>query len=66
MIELKLTIQETKNSIKLSSDGHDIGYASRLEVEFTKKLVDYLNKFNTTFERISRRRGIKMRRMKHD
>lgn len=65
MIELKLRVQETKTSIKLSGRGHDV-LATKLEVEFTKKLVDYLNKFNTTFEKISRDKGIKMRVVKHD
>lgn len=65
MIELKLRIQETEDSIKLSGKGHDIGLASKLEVEFSKKLVDYLNKFNTTFEKVSRSKGITMKVVKH-
>lgn len=66
MIELKLRIQETKDNIKLSGKGHDIGLASKLEVEFSRKLVDYLNKFNTVFEKVSRSKGIKMKVVKHD
>lgn len=65
MIELKLRVQETNDSIKLSGTGHDRA-ATKLEVEFAEKLVDYLNNFNTIFEKISRSKGIKMKVVKHD
>jgi hypothetical protein len=65
MIELRLKIQESKDKIKLYGKGHDVK-ATKLEVEFAEKLVEYINRFNTTFEKISRSNGIKMKVVKHE
>jgi hypothetical protein len=62
MITITFKITEIDKRIKIESGGGSRAGTSRLERDFTKKLLTHINKFNTSYKRLGRKH-IKMRQI---
>lgn len=61
MIKISLSIEETKDrKISLKGEGSNEGETSKLEQEFTSKLLRHLNRFNSSFALVNKKHNIKM------
>lgn len=60
MIELTLRIKHTEEGIESTMNGGDVGLATRMEVDFMKKLIKHIRKFNTTYKRVPSRSRTKI------
>jgi hypothetical protein len=61
MIEVKLTITEIGGRVQLKASGGNVGGTSKMERDFTRKLLTHINRFNTTYKNIHRGNRVKMR-----
>lgn len=61
MISITFKISEVDGNIQIVAGGGNIGRPSKMEQDFTKKLLTHVNRFNTSYKNLHRKNCIRMR-----
>lgn len=64
MISITFKIHEAGGLIQISASGGNIGGTSRMERDFTKKLLTHVNRFNTSYKSLHRKKHIRMKEVR--